>query len=66
LLQGNFNLQSKQTTRAVTMAITITEKGNLLEMNGTFTINRKHFGVGGNSMTLSDNVDIFVHAVFEK
>jgi len=65
-LQGNFNLQIKQTTRAITMAITINEKGNLLEMNGTFTINRKDFGVGGNSMTLSDNVDIFVHAVFEQ
>lgn len=65
-MQGNFNLQMKQTTRAITMAITMTEKGNLVEMNGTFTINRKDFGVGGNSMTLADNVDIFVHAVFEK
>lgn len=65
-LQGSFNLQIKQTTRAITMAITITEKGNLLEMNGSFTINRKDYGVGGNSITLADNVDIFVHAVFEK
>lgn len=65
-MQGNFNLQMKQTTRAITMAITMTEKGNLVEMNGTFTINRKDFGVGGNSMTLADYVDIFVHAVFEK
>ena len=65
-LQGNFNLQIKQTTRPVTMTITMTEKGSLIEMDGRFTINRKDYGVGGNSMTLSDNVDIFVHAVFEK
>jgi polyisoprenoid-binding protein YceI len=65
-LLGNFNLQIKQITKAVKMVITMAENGNVVEMNGSFTINRKDFGVGGNSMTLADNVDVFVHAVFEK
>jgi polyisoprenoid-binding protein YceI len=64
--QGNFDLQIKQITRPVSMAIVMTEKGKLVEMAGKFTIDRRDFEIGGNSITLSDKVVIHVQAVFQK
>lgn len=66
VLNGNFTLEIKQNKKPVIIPITITENGNTLEMNGTFTINRRDFNLGGNSLILSDAVDVMVRAVFLK
>lgn len=63
-LEGNFTLQIKQTKKPVMIPITITKNGNTVEMNGAFTINRRDFNLGGNSLILSDSVDVYVKAIF--
>lgn len=63
---GNFTLQIKQTTKPVIIRFTMVKNGDNIELNGKFTINRKDYNVGGNSLILSDDVDVFVTAVFQR
>ncbi|MCO5937392.1 YceI family protein [Mucilaginibacter sp. RB4R14] len=55
---GVFNLTVKGITKTVEVPFTYTTvaTGNLF--NGSFKINRKDFKIGGNSMTMSDDVTI--------
>ncbi|GGH16490.1 YceI family protein [Mucilaginibacter phyllosphaerae] len=55
---GQFNLSIKGRTKAVEIPFSYVETtaGNLFK--GSFKINRKDFAIGGNSMTMSDDVTI--------
>ncbi|RYU86196.1 YceI family protein [Mucilaginibacter terrigena] len=59
---GQFNLTIKGKTKVVDVPFTYTEQGNAGVFKGDFKINRKDFGVGGNSMTMSDEVTISIEA----
>ena len=59
---GKFNLTIKDKTRPVEIPFTCIEKGSNQTFNGTFKINRRDFGVGSNSMILSDEVIITLDA----
>jgi len=58
------NLTMKGVTKSVTFPITVTPAGSGYTFEGSFTINRRDYGVGGNSMVLSDDVKVTlkVHA----
>ena len=57
---GKFNLTIKNKTLPVEIPFTYTQNGGIIELTGTFTINRRDYGVGDSSLTLSDNVIISV------
>ena len=59
---GQFNLTIKNKTLPVEIPFTCTQQGNRAEFTGTFTINRRDYGLGENSLTLSDNVIISIDA----
>lgn len=55
---GIFNVTIKGKTKAVEVPFTYTESASVALFKGTFKINRKDFGVGGNSMVLADEATI--------
>lgn len=57
---GQFNLTIKDKTKLVSVPFTYTEAGSIAKLNGSFKINRKEFGVGGGSFTLSDEATITI------
>jgi len=57
---ATFNLTIRDVTKEVDVPFTYTRKGNQGTFNGTFTIDRRDFSVGGNSIILSDDVKIFI------
>lgn len=61
-----FQLTIKGVSKTVSMPLTIAQAENEITFNGAFKINRRDFGVGGNSLTLSDEVTIQVAAGFVK
>ena len=48
------NLTIKGTTKSVSFPFTVTPSGNGYLFEGSFTINRKDFGIGGGSISLSN------------
>ena len=56
--KGTFNLTMKGVTKIVVIPFTFMKIPEKTEFKGSFQINRRDFGVGGNSMTLSDNATI--------
>lgn len=52
------NLTIKGVTKSITFPITVTASGKGYLFEGNFNINRRDFGVGGNSFVLSDEVKI--------
>lgn len=65
-LQGSFLLTIKDIEKAVEVLITPQLSGDTLELQGTFSIRRQDFGLGDDSMILSDDVHIMVNAHFLK
>ncbi len=63
---GQFNLTIKDKTKPVQIPFSLTDKGNSLAFSGTFKINRLDYGVGTNSLTLSDEVTIIIDAEVSK
>jgi len=55
---GIFNVTIKGKTKAVEVPFTYTESGNTGLFKGNFKLNRKDFGVGGNSLVLADETTI--------
>ena len=55
---GIFNVTIKGKTKPVEVPFTYTESTNVALFKGSFKINRKDFGVGGNSMVLADDATI--------
>lgn len=60
---GVFNVTIKDKTKQVEVPFTYTEQGSAATFKGSFKINRRDFGVGGNSFTLADEaiINIEVH-----
>ena len=58
--RGAFDLTIRDVTKAVDMAFTYVPKGDSGRFKGSFTINRRDFGVGGNSPILADEVAVFL------
>ena len=52
------NLTIKGVTKQISVPFTITPSGSTYIFEGSFTINRRDFGVGGNSMVLSDDAKV--------
>lgn len=55
---GTFKLTIKNVTKDVIIPFTFIKIPEKTEFKGAFTINRLDYGVGSNSMTLSDNATI--------
>ncbi len=54
----NATLTIKGMSKNISFPFTVEKKPDNYLFAGKFTINRRDFGVGGNSVTLSDNVDV--------
>ena len=63
---GSFNVTIKDKTKLIEIPFTYTEKGNAAVFNGNFKINRKDFGLGGNSMVLADEATVTVNTEISK
>lgn len=59
------NLTIKNVTKPVSFPFTATPQNNGYQFKGEFKLNRRDYGVGGNSMTLSDNLTVSL-SVFAK
>lgn len=57
---GTFDLTIRDVTKEVEVPFTYMRKANQGTFKGTFTVDRRDFGVGGNSIILSDDVKIFI------
>jgi len=53
-------LSIKKTTKTVVIPLIVSNSGNATILNASFEVNRRHYGVGGNSWVLSDTVKIKV------
>jgi polyisoprenoid-binding protein YceI len=58
--EGLFTITLKGKTKEVAIPFTVHLNGTEAVFAGAFTINRRDFDVGGNSLTLSDNVTISI------
>jgi polyisoprenoid-binding protein YceI len=58
--KGTFDLTIRDVTKAVELPFVYTQKDKLRTFSGNFKIDRRDFGVGGNSMILSDDVRVFI------
>jgi polyisoprenoid-binding protein YceI len=63
--EGVFNLTIKGITKSVIIPFTIRKDDKSMAVEGTFTINRLDYGLGEESIILSDNVVISVSAAFK-
>ena len=63
---GIFNVTIKGKTKPVEVPFTYTESTNVALFKGSFKINRKDFGVGGNSMVLADDAIIEIMVEISK
>ena len=59
------NLTIKQITKSISFPFTVSRQNNGYQFNGEFKLNRLDYGVGGNSITLSDNLTVYL-SVFAK
>lgn len=59
---GVFNLTIKDKTKPVEVPFTYTALNSGHLFKGSFKINRRDFGIGGSSMTMSDDVTINIEA----
>lgn len=58
---GQFDLTIKGKTKRIDLPFTYTVKGTTAVFTGTFKINRLDFGVGQNSMVLSNDVTVLLN-----
>ena len=63
---GSFKLTIKDITKVVTIPFVFAEKGEKAAISGYFSLNRRDYGVGGSSFTMSDTVNIKVSAVLSE
>jgi polyisoprenoid-binding protein YceI len=62
---GFFNLTIKNVTKEISFPFTYTTSGNKGNFTGTFTINRRDYGVGGSSLSMGDNVTVNISVSVE-
>jgi len=63
---GSFNVTIKDKTKLIEVPFTYTETDNTAVLNGSFKVNRRDFGVGGNSMVLADEATVTVNTEISK
>ncbi len=63
---GRFQLTIRETTKDIVIPFTYTEKDGTGIFNGSFTIDRRDYGVGGSSMIMADNVTIMIEVSTSK
>ncbi len=56
-------LTIKGISKNISFPFTAEKKAEGILFSGKFTINRRDFGVGGNSVTMSDNVDVLLNVL---
>lgn len=57
---GMFKVTIKGTTKEMEIPFDFIQLGDEADFNSTFTLNRRDFNVGGNSMTMSDDVTVSI------
>ena len=57
---GTFNLTIKGVTKEIIIPFTFMKIPEKTEFKGTFTMNRRDFGVGGSSMTMADDLTVTI------
>ena len=57
---GTFNVTIKGVTKQVEIPFEFNQSGNNAEFRGTFTIHRSDFGIGGKTLTMSDEADVSI------
>ncbi len=57
---GQFSVTIKDKTKVLEMPFTYTENGGSATFNGILKLKRGDFGIGGNSMVLSDDVKVTI------
>ncbi len=62
---GFFNLTIKNITKEISFPFTYSKSGNKGIFTGTFTINRRDYGVGGSSLSMGDNVTVNISVSVE-
>ena len=55
---GTFNLTMKGVTKEIVIPFTFMKIPEKTEFKGTFTINRRDYGVGGNSISMADELTV--------
>lgn len=63
---GLFNLTIKDKTRQVEIPFSYSQKENTSTFKGAFKLNRLNYGVGGNSLILSDEVTVMIDVEIAK
>lgn len=63
---GKFNLTIKGKSKEVDVPFTYTESGSTISLTGTFKLNRLDYGVGGNSLVLSDEATVTIQVELAK
>lgn len=58
--EGSFNVTIKGVTKQVEIPFGFDKTGNEAHFKGGFTINRRDFGVGGKTMTMSEHADVSI------
>lgn len=61
--KGTFNLTMKGVTKEVIIPFNFLKIPEKTEFKGSFTINRRDFGVGGSSISMADNVNLTVDII---
>jgi polyisoprenoid-binding protein YceI len=64
LITGNLTI--KGVTKQISFPFTAVAQNNGYLFSGSFTINRRDFGVGGNSMVLADNLQVSLNVFAKK
>jgi polyisoprenoid-binding protein YceI len=57
---GTFHVTIKGITKQVEIPFTFTQTGKEAEFAGSFTINRRDYGVGGSSIMMSDDLTVSI------
>ncbi len=57
---GTFNLTMKGVTKEIIIPFTFMKIPEKTEFKGSFTINRRDFGVGGNSISMADSLTVTI------
>ena len=58
--KGHFKLLMKGVTKDIVIPFSCKESKNTAVFNGTFTLKRKDYGIGGNSLTMADDVTVTI------
>jgi polyisoprenoid-binding protein YceI len=64
--KANCNLTLKGITKSITLPFTYTDNNQSFSLEGSFTLNRRDYGIGSKSIILSDNATISIKVIGKK